>query len=119
MSRHQAPAPVTLNFAADGSATASGPLVAGATILLHYADSRAHCRGEDMGVWPLFMVDNNGVVERTGWVFPPAVNGEMNQIMTVPQGHEIELWFEQADASLCHVFDSNGGKNFRFPIAAH
>jgi hypothetical protein len=114
---NQAPAPVTLSFAADGSATASGPLVAGATMLLHYAESRTHCRGEDMDVSPQFMVDN-GVVRGPGWAFPPAVNGEMNQIMTVPKGHEIELWFELADASQCRGFDSNGGKNFRFAIAA-
>jgi hypothetical protein len=115
---NHAASPVTLHFAADGSASADGALVPGATVLVNYAVSRSHCRGKDAAVSPLFMVDN-GPVQGPGWAFPPPVNGQLNQMMMVPSGHEIELWFVETDGSPCKDFDSAGGKNFRFPIVAH
>ncbi len=112
----------TLSFFADWTVTQSAPLVAGTQARIHYDIARLpQCRAQYHGfpAWDILaywnadggtasnapMTELNGTV-RTG----------VDRIITVPPGHELNMWFYASDEFGCLQWDSAYGQNFRFAI---
>jgi hypothetical protein len=108
-----AAAPITLNFAADGSVSAAGPLHAGDTALVRYAAARAKCGGSNATLGIFASIDfPQPQFEAT----PAVVDGYYDLLVPVSEGKTFAVWFESQNGSGCSAWDSNASKNFDFPI---
>ncbi len=122
------PRPISITFGADWSVTQSGPLVAGAPLLVEYAAARAVCpqvaTASSLAITLLGRVDGNTTQYAVATAFPAApAGGHYRALGVVPAGHTLALWLDVSavDAqqqALCHGWDSHFGDNFNFPIAA-
>jgi hypothetical protein len=109
--------PVAITFAADGSATANGPLVPGGTALILYASARVHCSSKDHGFlagsWAVHGVTNGWL----DWGLGGPAKGYYRAIAHVPTaGHDFALWFHDTDNASCDHWDSRSGQNYHFAI---
>jgi hypothetical protein len=109
-----AAAPITLNFAADGSFSAAGPLHAGDTALVRYAAARAKCGGSDARVNIFASVDFFPQPQIAA--APVEVDGYYDLLIPIGPGKNFALWFEDTNGSGCSEWDSNASKNFNFVI---
>ena len=117
--------PQWLAFGAQGAPTQSGDLVAGSVLLVEYASARNRCPATaslfHSPVTMLIVVDS-AFGQQNLLQFPiRPINGYYRGLMSVPSGHELDLWF-QDDAFgssgnvTCQDFDSNDSQNFNFEI---
>jgi hypothetical protein len=108
-----AAAPITLNFAADGSVSAAGTLHAGDTALVRYAAARAKCGGSNARLNIFASIDfpqpqfADAAIE---------VDGYYDLLIPVSEGKTFAVWFESTNGSGCSSWDSNDSKNFDFAI---
>lgn len=112
-SMDSAAAPITLNFAADGSVSAAGALHAGDTALVRYSAARAKCGGSNATLSIFASIDfPQPQFEAT----PIAVDGYYDLLIPVSEGKTFAVWFESRNGSGCSAWDSNASKNFDFAI---
>jgi hypothetical protein len=118
-----------LTFTDRWNALQNGILRAGQPLRLHYDLNRATtCRtggyhgSASWDVTPKLFVDGKPVPAQT-ITFPLdwSRRGQQDVLVMLPEGQEITLWFENSGydyyaASSCLAYDSNYGKNFRFPL---
>lgn len=117
--------PPVLSFNADFTETQSGPLVAGAQAVLHFDPARLpECRGVYQGVpaWTItgsFAADG-GAATQVAMVGPSRAGFlvGVDQLITVPTGHDLAVWFENSDPLGCTAWDSDYGRNYHFAIGA-
>jgi hypothetical protein len=111
-----------ISFGADGAVQVSGPVVAGATVLVRYEPSRVEeCRGTTYGnpAWNVigYAAADGGEAETfevtrvEGYDRVP-VDAEV----LVPHGDTLELWFQFSNRWGCVAYDSNDGQNYEFAI---
>lgn len=119
----------TITFERDRSIAprVSSPLLLGAKVRVRYSVLRRHCSvngGFFANAQPsgkpsfAFTMINDNQRDPSGKLV-----GYLNGEFTVPSAGDIALWFEDTgigteDNSGCHGWDSNGGSNFRFPVAS-
>jgi hypothetical protein len=117
--------PQSLEFDAQGAPTQSGALVAGSPLLIEYASVRDQCPASasllQSPVTMLIVVDG-AFGQQNLLQFPiRPIDGYYRGLMSVPSGHELNLWFEDDafDSSgnvTCQDYDSNNAQNFNFEI---
>jgi hypothetical protein len=111
-----------ISFEADGTVRVTGPVVAGATVRVHYEPSRVEeCRGTTSGypAWGVYgyaAVDGGEAesfeVTRVEGYDRVPVDAEI----VIQPGQMLELWFQFSNRWGCVAYDSNGGQNWQFPI---
>lgn len=111
-----------LRFTKDWTTEVVGELVAGGVAYLDYAPERARCTATRGGnpAWTVtahYRIDGGEVrsVYAAGHAAAPELVGVPLELGT---GGELELWFENTDASGCQAWDSDFGANHHFTIAA-
>jgi hypothetical protein len=111
----------TLRFEADWTSRLEGSLVEGGIARLAYDPARATCTASRGGA-PLWSVTAHyriaggevHTLHAAGHAPAPSLVGLPIEL-TSPG--ELELWFENGDATGCHTWDSAFGANYRFTIA--
>ena len=110
----------TLRFDADFEERLAGPLSRGQKLRVVYDPARlATCRGEQGGVpqWTLtgFYRIGEGPVRS----FPVAgLNAPAEApVIELARAGELRLWFQSNNRWGCNAFDSDLGRDYRFPIA--
>jgi hypothetical protein len=106
-----AAAPVTLTFAADGSAPNVHTLHAGSTALLRYSAARLRC-GSGSQLSAFASIDSP---QPSLAVTVSPVDGYYDVLVPVDPGKKLSVWFENTAAS-CTYWDSNDSQNFVFTI---
>src|SRR4051812_38731220 len=110
-----------LEFHADGSSNQSGPLRAREEVVVRYHRARLAGQREldpsgDHN-WGL-----SGFCRVNGGAPPVFLLGGRSsddiaeQVLTLGESGTLELWFERSGRYGQHVFDSDGGRNFRFVV---
>jgi len=104
----------------------SGSLVAGGQVRVHYENGRLRdCRGDNNNGTPAWSLTANARVN--GGAVISAIVGGHTPDGTVPgdwtftlpaEPGEIQLWFQVTNRWGCNGYDSDFGKNYRYPIAA-
>ncbi len=106
-----APAPVTLSFAADGSAPSVHAIHAGTTALLRYSAARLRCgSGSQLSAFASIDSPQPSVA-----VTVSPVDGYYDVLVPVPAGKKLSVWFENTGSN-CTYWDSNASQNFVFTI---
>jgi hypothetical protein len=113
----------TLRFGADWSTGVEGRLVEGGIARIAYDPSRATCTASRAGA-PLWTVTAHyriaggevHTVHAAGHAPAPSL---ANLPIELTSAGELELWFENGDATGCHAWDSAFGANYRFAVAAY
>lgn len=125
-----------LTFDAAWNETASAPLVAGGSFRIIYDEARLpHCRASHNGNpgWNITafarFAPSGKLVERELFVHPAKPDGspdyygwvQTQPVIAIPgDATAVELWFKNRSAyhNPCVAWDSNYGKNYRFPVTA-
>jgi hypothetical protein len=104
-----AAAPITLSFAADGSAPGVHTAHAGDTLLLRYSAARLKCGGNGAGLAALASLDSPqpSVVDSVN-----EVDGYYDFLVPVAEGKKLSIWFENTNEQGCVFWDSNASQNF-------
>ncbi len=104
-----APAPITVSFAADGSAPSVHSAHAGDTLLLRYSAARLKCGGSGAGLAALASLDSPqpSVVDSVN-----EVDGYYDFLVPVGEGKKLSIWFENTNEQGCVFWDSNASHNF-------
>ncbi|MFO0709322.1 MAG: DUF6209 family protein [Sandaracinus sp.] len=113
----------TLRFDADWTSRVEGSLVEGGIAHLAYDASRASCTTSRGGA-PLWSVTayyriaggEVHTLHAAGHAPAPSLVGLPIELT---QPGELELWFENVDATGCHAWDSAFGANYRFTVAPY
>lgn len=107
-----AAAPVTMTFAADGSAPSLHAAHAGETLLVRYSASRLQCgSGSSLAAEASLDSPQPNMVSSVN-----EVNGYYDFLVPVGEGKELDLWFENTNSQGCVFWDSNASKNFVITI---
>ena len=104
-----AAAPITVSFAADGSAPSVHTAHAGDTLLLRYSASRLKCTGTSAELTALASLDSPqpNVVDTV-----EEVDGYYDFLVSVGDAKKVSIWFENTDEQGCTFWDSNASQNF-------
>jgi hypothetical protein len=116
-------AEVAIRFDANGTKSASAPLVAGGHARITYDPARlTACRG-DLSGGPGWAISghyriNGGPVSsfEAGGLSPS--HGTSLPVIALTAPGDLEMWFENTSAWGCDAYDSDYGKNYHFAIAA-
>jgi uncharacterized protein YraI len=111
-----------LAFNADWSESQSEAIHAGDQVVVHYDPARLEqCQGSSGGnaVWSItgyYQVD--GGATKTVMVTRAAGSTLVaaDPIVTVPRGHDLEMWFSATNIWGCNASDSNMNANYHFTI---
>ncbi|MGE0784643.1 MAG: DUF6209 family protein [Sandaracinaceae bacterium] len=111
----------TITFDADFAETVTGPLSPGRVLAIDYDPARMPCGGGLAGggpAWTITMhwrVDGGDVTAQPILGHEPAP-GTNRRELVLPEGSELEVWFESTSAFGCHAWDSDFGANYRFAL---
>jgi len=113
----------TLRFGADWSTSLEGRLVQGGIARIAYDPARATCTASRAGA-PLWTVTAHyriaggevHTVHAAGHAPSPSLE---HLPIELTSAGELELWFENGDATGCHEWDSSFGANYRFAVEAY
>ena len=111
-----------LAFESDWSETQSAALHPGDQVVVHYDPARlARCAASTHGgaAWNIIMG-----YQADGGAVKSLVVGKMNgselvpadSSFTIPQGHDLAVWFSATSVYGCHEYDSNLSANYHFAI---
>lgn len=116
-----------LTFTDRWQVTQTGQLQAGQPVRIHYDLDRATtCRtggyhgSASWAITPKLFVSGNAVPAQTiTWAKSWSQRGQQDVVVTLPQGDELTLWFENSGYEYysnrnCLAYDSNFGKNYHF-----
>lgn len=115
-------APVTIDLPADGSVSQSGPVVAGADVVVRYdLDRLGACRGTSRGYpqWSItgyYAVDDD---EPTAFEVSRVEGADRVAVDAVLQprpGQLLALWFQATNRWGCVAWDSRDGANYMFAM---
>jgi hypothetical protein len=111
----------TLDFNADWSVQASGAVISGMPVIIHYDIARLpSCRTQYMGypAWDIlayWSTDGGPAHYQTVTRISNGARVGADITITVPPGRDFTLWFYASDESGCVQWDSDYGQNFHFP----
>lgn len=116
----------TLSFHADFAETQTGPVVAGRSVTLDYDIARnSSCRAGYAGrpAWSVFAVATflpMNVQQQVSVV--DLASGQPRSALAqlhAPEGaQELVVYFQNNDRAGCNAYDSDFGRNYRFPVVA-
>lgn len=111
-----------IDFGSDDTTTLSATIHGGDQVVVHYEPARlSQCAGESGGraMWGItghYQIDGGAVKSFVPTAAQGAVLVPTDPTLTIPRGHDLQLWFEATSVWGCHAYDSNLGNNYRFSI---
>jgi hypothetical protein len=116
----------TIVFAANRAPTVRGKLVAGTRVTVEYDAARSGCSGSTNDGKPAWSTTGRfrvgGGLEHDFFAAGHNPDGSPQAILpsfVLPaRVGDLELWFETGGLWGCHVWDTDFGRNFHFPVSA-